>query len=172
MGLVVGITGVSRAGKTTLSNDISNAFYGKSNILSMDAWPNPIRTIPRISGVVDWESPKSINFRKLYQEALRSRAQFDLTIVEGILIQSYQPLTRLLDKSIVVEIPKDVFLRRKRDDKRWDMDPWYFDHIWRSYHKFPPPRRSRRIDGARKAQTGELLRWILSPGSKPVPNRK
>ena len=56
MGLSIGIGGVSRAGKTTLSNYVQNLYPNKKSlIIPMDEYVHDKEKIPRIKDRIDWE---------------------------------------------------------------------------------------------------------------------
>ena len=66
MGLVVGIAGVSRAGKSTLAAEIKENSKGLiTEILSMDDFVVPEKNFPKINGLPDWESPATVDYSKL-----------------------------------------------------------------------------------------------------------
>ncbi len=134
MGLVVGISGVSRAGKTTLAQQIINWYPEFQTVLiSMDEFVFPVDQIPKIKNEVDWEVPASVDYNKLYTHLTTITPLNELIIVEGILIFNNDLLNSLFDRKIHVEIPENVFFERKKDDKRWKVPGWYIQHIWDAY---------------------------------------
>lgn len=66
MGLVVGIGGVSLAGKSTLSKRLKN-MRSKERIiiLDMNDFIFPENEIARIKDEADWETPESVDYRNL-----------------------------------------------------------------------------------------------------------
>jgi len=137
-GLSIGIGGVSRAGKTTLSNYIKSLYPKKSTfLLEMDHFVKNEADIPKVRNHTDWEHPISVDFEKLKIALEEALDKFDIVITEGILIFYSQELNKLFDKRIFINVPKSVFCKRKREDKRWGNEPdWYIDYIWESYLKY------------------------------------
>ena len=61
MGNVIGIGGVSRSGKSTLSQLIAEWYSDKKvSILKMDNFVFDEKLIPQIRGETDWEVPRSL----------------------------------------------------------------------------------------------------------------
>ncbi|MCH7513305.1 MAG: hypothetical protein IH947_05090 [Bacteroidetes bacterium] len=104
MGLVVGIGGVSRAGKSTLSKRLKNRLPGiRIIILDMDDFVFPENEMPRINDEPDWETPESIDYTKLSGRINETKAEYDLVIVEGILIFCDESLNSLIDKKLFLK---------------------------------------------------------------------
>lgn len=137
-GLSIGIGGVSRAGKTSLSNYIRALYPNKSAfIIQMDEYVKDEADIPKIKDHIDWEHPISVDFEKIQTALIEAIATYDIVITEGILIFHSEKLNKLFDKRIFIDIPKTVFYKRKREDERWGNEPdWYIDYIWDSYLKY------------------------------------
>jgi nicotinamide/nicotinate riboside kinase len=135
MGLSIGIGGVSRAGKTTLSNYIQGLYSNKKSlIISMDEYVHDKDKIPRIKDRIDWETPASVDYDRIKQKIEDSVKEYDLVITEGILIFYSEEVNKLFDKRIFMDIPKSLFYLRRHSDKRWGEEPkWYIDYVWESY---------------------------------------
>jgi len=138
MGLSIGIGGVSRAGKTTLSNYIHQLYpKKKSLIISMDDFVLDPSKIPRIKDRIDWETPASVDYQKLKKRIKEALAEYDFVITEGILIFYSEEVNQLFDKRIFIDIPKSLFYIRRHSETRWGEEPkWYIDYVWESYLKF------------------------------------
>lgn len=139
--LMIGIGGVSRAGKTELSNFLCQKFksFGYSAIaIHQDQFTFSTHEIPKVKNRVDWETPESIDIQKYHfaiQEA--QQKEFDVIITEGFLNFHDEKFVQLFDKKIFVEIKRSTFEKRKAQDNRWGSEPkWYIDHIWKSYEKY------------------------------------
>jgi len=137
---IIGIGGVSRAGKSFLAKKMAD-FYIKSGvkvkILDQDDFVFPKDEIPRINGHIDWESPESIDFQHLNKLIHNSRKSNDVTIVEGILVFCNTDLINIFDYKVFITLPKDEFIKRKREDLRWGKEPeWYIEYIWEMHQKF------------------------------------
>lgn len=141
--LIIGIGGVSRAGKTKLARRLQRHFqeHGRSAlILHQDAFVFPESLIPKVGGRVDWEHPGSIDFPRFRQAIQEAAKQFDVVFAEGLMAFYDAETNRLYDKCFFVEISRPTFLRRKAADKRWGEEPaWYVEHIWESYLKYGLP---------------------------------
>ncbi len=138
MGLSIGIGGVSRAGKTTLSNYIQSLYPKKKTlIISMDDFVYAEEAVPRIKDRVDWETPDSVDYDKIKTTIEENTGKYDLIITEGILIFYSEAVNRLFDKRIFIDIPKAIFYQRRHSDQRWGEEPkWYIDYVWESYQKY------------------------------------
>ncbi len=136
--MVVGIGGASNAGKSWLAKAITEHCPGKKiKILCQDDFVFPMDKQPAIKDRVDWENPASIDFIKLRTAIINNQGNFDIVIVEGLMVFYDTGINRLYDKKIFIEITKRNFLRRKSIDRRWGEEPnWYIEHIWASYQKF------------------------------------
>ncbi|MEN8248589.1 MAG: hypothetical protein ABFS32_06630 [Bacteroidota bacterium] len=138
MGLSIGIGGVSRAGKTTLSNYIRDLYSDKKTIaIPMDEYVLDKNKIPRIKDRIDWETPASIDYELLKKDIEKAVREYDIVITEGILIFYNEEVNRLFNKRIFMDIPKSLFYKRRHSDKRWGKEPkWYIDYVWESYLKY------------------------------------
>lgn len=138
MGVSVGIGGVSRAGKTTLSNFLRNKYSElKTLVVSMDEYAFESSQLPRINNQPDWETPVSVDFDRLYKTVASSLNDYDLVITEGILIFYDERVDSLFDRRIFIDIPVDLFYQRRHEDRRWGNEPeWYIDYVWESYKKY------------------------------------
>ncbi len=137
-GLSIGIGGVSRAGKTTLSNYIKSLYPKKSIFLiEMDRFVKNEADIPKIRNHTDWEHPISVDFKRLKEALKKALNTYDIVITEGILIFYSEELNQLFDKRIFINVPKTVFYKRRKKEKRWGAEPdWYLDYVWESYLKY------------------------------------
>ncbi len=138
MGLSIGIGGVSRAGKTTLSHYITTLYPNKKSlVISMDDYVLDTAKIPRIKDRIDWETPASVDYERIKKKIEESVKEYDLVITEGILIFYSEEVNKLFDKRIFIDIPKSLFYIRRHSDKRWGEEPkWYIDYVWESYLKY------------------------------------
>jgi nicotinamide/nicotinate riboside kinase len=138
MGISVGIGGVSRAGKTTLSHYLRDLYsHKKTLIISMDQYVKDPDSIPRVKDKIDWEHPVSVDFEKIQKKIEESVQAYDLVITEGILIFYNEQVNELFDKRIFIDIPKSLFYIRRKNDTRWGDEPsWYIDYVWESYLEY------------------------------------
>ena len=138
---MIGIGGVSRAGKTELSKFLCKKFQSIGfNAVSIhqDEYAFSDNKIPKIKNRVDWESPNSINsfqYLSAIQKAKQNGA--DVIVAEGFLNFHHPEMIQLFDKKIFLEIRRSTFEKRKAEDDRWGREPdWYIDHVWKSYEKY------------------------------------
>ncbi|MFT4834507.1 MAG: nicotinamide/nicotinate riboside kinase [Marinoscillum sp.] len=136
--MIIGIGGVSRAGKSTLAECLK-AHYVKAGktvaLFSQDDFVKPTISLPKVEGVPDWERPSTIKWENLANSVEKSKA--DIKIVEGLFSFYPASLRILYIIKFFVEIDKELFLARKSEDKRWAEEPdWYAEHVWRSYLKY------------------------------------
>ncbi|RLD36797.1 MAG: hypothetical protein DRI74_08385 [Bacteroidetes bacterium] len=135
MGKVIGIGGVSRAGKTSLAQRISDWLPNqKVKILHQDDYVIPKSKMPLVRGQIDWENPDSLDFASFREEILKVQKEYDYIIAEGLMVYWNPEVYQLFDKSIFIEISKETFLNRKTLDFRWENEPdWYIEHIWNNH---------------------------------------
>ncbi len=135
--MIIGIGGVSNAGKTTLANRIKESLAPlKVKTLCQDDFANPVDQIPMINDHVDWEIPKSIDMSLYFRQVLEDSKKYDVIIAEGLFAFCDERIVRHYDKKIFITISKETFFKRKSKDFRWGKEPeWYMNHIWESHFK-------------------------------------
>jgi len=139
--MIIGIGGVSTAGKTTLANLIRKMYVGhKISIICQDDFVKPVNEIPRIHDRINWEHPDSIDHEKLMSTILTESKTNDMVIAEGLMIFNNKLISTIFDKKIFISIDYNTFRARKSIDSRWGVEPeWYIEHIWNSYQKYGKP---------------------------------
>ncbi len=135
--MVIGIGGVSNAGKTTLASRLKKQLEPlQVKVLCQDDFAKPITEIPRIGGHIDWEIPESIDMVKYYKHILEAQRTNDIVIAEGLFAFCDNHFNRHYDKRIFLTINKKTFWERKSKDFRWGKEPdWYMEHIWQSHFR-------------------------------------
>jgi len=133
--MVIGIGGVSNAGKTTLANSLKKYLEPlRVIVLCQDDYASPIAEIPSINGHVDWERPESINLAKYYNHIIEAQQHYDIVIAEGLFAFCDEHINSHYEKRIFLTIDKQTFWERKLKDFRWGKEPeWYMEHIWQSH---------------------------------------
>jgi nicotinamide/nicotinate riboside kinase len=136
--MVIGIGGISTAGKSKLANRLEEYFSDKKvSVLCQDNYAKPTAQIPKINGHTNWEIPESLDFGKFYNLILEEKKSNDIVIAEGLFVFYEERLVELFDKKIFMAISKETFLDRKTIDLRWGKEPeWYMEHIWNSHHNY------------------------------------
>ena len=143
--MLIGIGGVSRAGKSTLAKLIAQALLekGKSvEIIHQDEWVINEVDLPRIRDKADWETPESIDWPTIKIEIVLSLKQNDIVLLEGLFCFSNSKVLQMMNRKYFVRISKKLFKQRKIEDLRWGGIPepsWYIEHIWTAYKKFGSP---------------------------------
>ncbi len=159
--MIIGIGGVSNAGKSTLAKKIREMYSDKKvRILCQDDFVKPHYELPKIHEHIDWEVPESIDFDFYKSQIISASKSCDIVIAEGLFAFWDKSVSQLYDKNIFVNISEKTFRERKNRDLRWGKEPqWYIDHIWNNYLKY----------GKIEQDTGNILH--LS-GEKEYPENK
>lgn len=133
--MIIGIGGVSRAGKTTLAYKIRDWYNSKDLvILHQDNFIQPLDKMPLIKDHIDWEHPASLDFNALLSSINEKKTTNQIIIVEGLMAFWDRRILAAMDKKIYIRISKDAFFSRKTLDKRWEKEPqWYLEHIWNNH---------------------------------------
>ncbi|NOY38127.1 MAG: hypothetical protein GXO83_11215 [Chlorobi bacterium] len=159
--MIIGIGGISRSGKSLLAKRITQWVPQYSiKIFDQDDYVFPVDKIPEIDGETDWECPDSIDFDRYFNAVVSAAAVYNWVIAEGLLAFYDRRLVDRMDKKIFITIPYEVFVERKRPDKRWGIFPeWYIDHIWESHLKYgQPPENDENL--------------LIINGDKPFPEKQ
>jgi len=168
MGIIIGIGGVSRAGKTSLAQRISEWFIDdKVKIFHQDEYVIPKSEMPLIKGQLDWEHPETMDFMAFRNAIEEAREKYDYIIAEGLMVYNNSFVYELFDKKIFIEILKDSFLNRKTLDFRWEREPaWYIEHIWDNhflYGRIPKEMKDVLcISGESQFISGIVKNYILN----------
>lgn len=137
---VVAIGGVSRAGKSTLANWLHQQLPG-SVVLSQDDFPNDEKHIPQIRDRIDWEHPQSIHWYH-WKRAIDSQLpDCSYLILEGLF--AFRPESEVIiqpDLRYYLSIDQDRFLKLRRQETRWGIEPeWFIRHVWDSHFLYGVP---------------------------------
>lgn len=135
---VIGISGPSQSGKSTLAKQLGdNLKPQKVLILDMDDYVLPEASIPKIKDRTDWERPESVDYDGIIATIEKCDDDYDVIIVEGILVFAHQELSQLFDLSILMQVSKETFFERRSRETRWGNEPhWYLEHVWDSWLKY------------------------------------
>jgi len=136
--MVIGIGGISNAGKSGLARRIKNYYSSKKvTVLCQDDFAFPNEKIPLIRDHIDWECPESIDFKHYEETVIKAIEDNDIVIIEGIFAFYYGSTTNLIDKKIFLTLNSRFFFMRKNTDFRWGKEPdWYIEHIWKNHIKY------------------------------------
>ena len=160
----IGIGGVSRSGKTFLSNLLHSAIRD-SVVIHQDTFIPAEQDIPKIKDHIDWERPEAIDwvsFRKAIETAINSGKT---VIVEGLFAFHNKEINKFYDKTVFITLRWDEFILRKRDDLRWGLEPeWYISHIWDgfiAYGQLPGDiQETLLIDGAQDFNPEDVIAYL------------
>ena len=167
--MIIGIGGVSRAGKTSLAFRLRDCLSGlgyRCFILHQDDYVTPKAGIPRIRHKTDWEDPSSLDFARFKNLIHIAANNNDIVIVEGILIFHDVSLVEKMKKHVMVEISWETFYKRKQTDFRWETEvapDWYLKHIWDQHHKnglLNFPSSGMGLNGSAETDMDQLLDYI------------
>ena len=138
MAYVIAISGVSRSGKSSLARKIKDRLSGKKVLLmDMDDFVFPKANSPKIQDRTDWEHPLSVNYDQILAAIDKHQDNYDIIIIEGILVMTNEPLKTIYDFTIYLQLSKKTFMKRRKEETRWGAEPdWYLEHVWNSYLKF------------------------------------
>lgn len=138
--MIIGISGVSRSGKTSLAFLIKRLIEEQgetATVISQDDFAFAENLIPKIKHRIDWECPESIDFQRYKNDIIEKKAIFQHVITEGLLNFWDEEINDLFDHRFFTLIKKDIFLSRRLKEKRWGYEPkWFIEHVWRSYLKY------------------------------------
>ncbi|XP_015781482.1 nicotinamide riboside kinase 1-like [Tetranychus urticae] len=145
---IVGISGVTNGGKTTLSTKIIEKFPNSILIRQDDYFreeddPNHIWiTLKSGRKHQNWESLNAVNWDKLKSQVNLTLSELSntsnpLLIIEGHLIFNYRNFPFKFDLKFFFTLPKEECFRRRLDRNYVPADPpGYFDEIvWPMYLK-------------------------------------
>jgi len=139
MGILIGIGGVSRAGKSELTKYLAQNLDG-AEIIHQDSFVKSDDTPPLINSRIDWEHPHSINWDSLKKHISKSLDDNSYTILEGLFAFQNIELESQMSLKIQLTMDKSIFLARKKTDLRWGKEPnWFIEHIWKSHLLFGQP---------------------------------
>lgn len=144
--MIIGIGGVSRAGKTSLCKILKNELHQKTSVIHLDNYIKasshwdffvtyPIFYLSKIHKTFDMEHPDTIDFDSLYQDIIQGCEKNEIVIAEGFLITYDARIKNLIDRYIHIDVSKKVFIqRRTKDFKKGNL--WYARHVWNSFMKY------------------------------------
>jgi len=133
MGILIGIGGISRAGKSRLSEYLQKQLQD-AHVIHQDDYVKSEREIPRIKDRLDWEHPDSIHWPGLEESIAESLIKHQYTILEGLFAFYHKEIEDQMSLKIMLSLDKEQFLDLKKVDKRWGDEPnWFIDHIWHSH---------------------------------------
>ena len=136
--MLIGIGGISNAGKSTLASKIKYHYSSKKVVvLCQDNYVFPKDKIPLIKDHIDWECPKSIDFNYYEKVVMEAIIKNDVVIIEGIFVFYKENINKYIDRKILLTLDRNNFFSRKSNDLRWGKESdWYISNIWNSNKKY------------------------------------
>jgi uridine kinase len=163
--MVIGIGGISNAGKSSLALKIKSYYPSKQvTILCQDDYAFPNEKIPIIKNHIDWECPGSIDFDIYEKAVIEAIEASDIVIAEGIFAFHRDSTTKLFDKKIFLTLDSRFFFMRKNTDLRWGKEPdWYIEHIWNNHIKYCKqniPKDAKQIRAGRAINLENIIDFL------------
>ncbi len=168
---IIGIAGGSASGKTTLSSFLCNCLNEigiRVTVVSMDSYYFPEEKLPRVKGCVDegkiyldYNHPDSFDVELLNRDidSFRSSDEFDVIIVEGLLVLHEKDILKKLDLKVFVDCSADErIVRRIRRNMKWGHT---FDNIADVYIDLVRFRHDEYVEPTKRAAD------IIINGSMP-----
>lgn len=139
MAKLILIAGISRSGKTTLSNALANDLPN-AIVLHQDEFIVDKDALPHVRERVDWEKPETIAWPNLINAYHKASQQYDFVIIEGIFALSDLTLSNIAGYKILLTLDHDEFIKRRNQEHRWGNEPdWFMEHVWESHLVFHNP---------------------------------
>mmetsp|Transcript_110705 Transcript_110705/g.202938 ORF Transcript_110705/g.202938 Transcript_110705/m.202938 type:complete len:576 (-) Transcript_110705:103-1830(-) len=142
---VVGISGASHSGKSTLARNLLRMFGEKTcmvvgqddfrlggNQVSPDSWVQRDGCWLR-----DWETPNQTDWLAFCEAVRKATATYSIVLVEGFCLLHDDAMCKLLQGFIWVETEKDTCSRRRKSyPKHWDPTTYFEECIWAAHLRY------------------------------------
>jgi uridine kinase len=172
--MIIGIGGVSRAGKTSLSRYLKDRLHKKAAEIHLDDYikesshwdffsKHPYFYLCKIHKVFNMEHPNTYDFNQLYEDIVKCMEENEIVIAEGFLITYDARIKSMLDKYIHITLSKNIFTQRRMKDFRSNL--WYANHVWKSFMKRGNNYSDLNhivINGDREIDMQTVLRFVCS----------
>lgn len=160
---IIGIGGCSRSGKSRLALRLKDQTTEKVLALDMDDFVFPEAEIPKIKDRTDWERPESVDFPRLCREVEQQKDNYDIVVVEGILIFANEQLRSIFNTTVWMRISKETFEARRKMETRWGHEPaWFIAHVWESHLRFGQFRTADFVIPGEEKVTGDIVAKVLA----------
>lgn len=134
--LVIGIGGISRAGKTSVTKFISKSF-NIHKVVQIDMYLiGPIKKFDESLNdyIEDWEDPLSYDLDKFYNDLKFEKENYDgIIIAEGFLLYSKKEFVDLIDIKIWLDVDKETARERRINTKHYGSDFYFNEYIWKGF---------------------------------------
>lgn len=141
--VVIGISGVSSSGKSTLTDILTKNLSNNVNNLDRKLVVHKLHQddyyYEHGEEELNWESPTLINNQQLTSDItswIKTHSESDILLVEGFLVTAVEEIKKLLDFIIFLKIPRDICKKRRFERDEWiRKHPHYFNTVWSCYLK-------------------------------------
>ncbi len=146
--IVIGIGGITRAGKSTLRNFLVEKLNPIGVFHVDDYGLGPIKKWDeKIQDYIDdWEDPVAHDLEKMFKDMkeLKENAINNLSekeqevsfiIAEGFLLYFRKDITDLIDIKISLKMDKEICRERRKNTKFYTSDYYFDEYIWKCYHE-------------------------------------
>lgn len=185
--IVIGLSGTTNSGKSTLAGKLVNKLPNSVKICQDTYFLSP--DDPRLEPIYipevnhhNWEDFRSLEMDKMVNEVQLMISRYEqqgrgdnhnmLIIVEGFSIFGWSPLTKLFDKKYFLSVDRDVcFERRKYREYNPPDVPGYFEKVvWPMHLKYLNTLKEQEdivyLDGNEQSSLDKNISRILSDISK------
>jgi uridine kinase len=138
-GFVVGISGCSGSGKTTIAEALTIAMSPRCCVISLDAFYR--RDLP--ADLDNFETPDLFDFPRAAQEIVAQRASHRLVVVEGIVVLVNDAVVNLLDAVVELQVGDNVEMVKERrlkrdhqDTSRWNSVAYFDECVWPAHQTY------------------------------------
>ena len=136
MGILIGIGGISRAGKSKLAEYLKQHLLD-TDVINQDNFVKGHSELPIVRDRIDWEHPDSIDWPSLKERIYKSLQNHSYTLLEGLFAFHDKQIESQMGLKINLSLDKPRFLDLKEADGRWGKEPsWFIEHIWQSHLKY------------------------------------
>ena len=133
MAKLILIGGVSRSGKSSLAQYLTQHLPHATHI-DQDEFVLPAQQIPKINDRTDWEIPESIDWQQLTAKVKESLNNYNYVLLEGIFAFQNEALNDQADLKVMLKLPKEEFLEKRKKEQRWGEEPeWFLEHVWKAH---------------------------------------
>lgn len=142
---IIGIGGISRAGKSTLRRSLIDKLnINEKSIFKIDSYlisvPKPTLDKENNKMIKNWEMPDYYNLDKLYEDLLIRISQVkdskneEIILIEGFLLFTVKKIIDLIDLKFYIKVDKVIALERRRLTKcDEDLDFYFENYIWKYF---------------------------------------